>query len=167
MTQAQGTDFASYGKLSEPELEALDRALASIPDDILSTGDRPAIEARIRRRLQEDGVLKTGEAGGPLGVAEIPAVAFVGRAVGCLATNYSYLRGISQNKPPDEVAESIARAVGECVPGGIDAIKSDILEYRSQVARAFKALGLPALGDALCAVDSGGLYEMGSRDMRD
>ncbi|MGH3780450.1 MAG: hypothetical protein ACRDRO_07425 [Pseudonocardiaceae bacterium] len=167
MTQAQGTDFASYAKLSESELEALDRALASIPDDILSTGERPPIESRIRRRLQEDGVLKTGEAGGPLGVAEIPAVAFVGRAVGCLASNYSYLRGISQNKPPGEVAESIARAVADCVPGDIDAIKSDILKYRGQVARAFKALGLPALGDALCAVDSGGLYEMGSRDMRD
>jgi hypothetical protein len=76
-----------------------------------------------------------------------------------------YLRGISQNKPPNEVAESIARAVAECVPGDIDAIKSDIIEYRTQVARACKALGLPALGDALCAADSGGLYEMGYRDM--
>lgn len=70
-------------------------------------------------------------------------MALVGRAVGCLASNYTYLRGISQNKPPDEVAESIARAVAECAEGGIDAIKSDILKYRSQVARAFKALGLP------------------------
>ncbi|MGA8520543.1 MAG: hypothetical protein WB735_20945 [Pseudonocardiaceae bacterium] len=165
MTQAQGTDFASYAKLSEPELEALYRALASIPDDILSTGDRPPIESRIRRRLQEEGFLKMGEAGGPLGVAEIPPIAFVGRAVGCLASNYVYLRGISQNKPPNEVAESIARAVAECVPGDIDAIKSDIIEYRTQVARACKALGLPALGDALCAADSGGLYEMGYRDM--
>lgn len=165
MTQAQGTDFASYAKLSEPELEALDRALTSIPDDILSTGDRPPIESRIRRRLQEEGFLKMGEAGGPLGVAEIPPIAFVGRAVGCLASNYVYLRGISQNKPPNEVAESIARAVAECVPGDIDAIKSDIIEYRTQVARACKALGLPALGDALCAADSGGLYEMGYRDM--
>jgi hypothetical protein len=165
MTQAQGTDFASYAKLSEPELEALDRALASIPDDILSTGDRPPIESRIRRRLQEEGFLKMGEAGGPLGVAEIPPIAFVGRAVGCLASNYVYLRGISQNKPPNEVAESIARAVAECVPGDIHAIKSDIIEYRTQVARACKALGLPALGDALCAADSGGLYEMGYRDM--
>ena len=164
---AKGTDFASYAQLSESELEAVDRAVASIPDDILSTGDRKPIEARIRRRLQEEGVLKTGESGGPLGVAEIPAVAFVGRAVVCLAANYTYLRGISQNKPPDEVAESIARAVTECVEGDIDAIKSDILKYRNQVARAFKALGLPALGDALCAVDSGGLYEMGSRDMPD
>ncbi len=165
MTQAQGTDFASYAQLSESELEVLDRALASIPDDILSTGDRPSIESRIRRRLQEEGFLKTGAAGGPLGVAEIPAIAFVGRAVGCLASNYAYLRGISQNKPPGEVAESIARAVVECVPSDVDAIKSDILKYRIQVARAFKALGLPALGDALCAVDSGGLYEMGSRDL--
>ncbi|MFY9806433.1 MAG: hypothetical protein WAK86_04105 [Pseudonocardiaceae bacterium] len=165
MTQAQGTDFASYAQLSEAELEALDRALESIPDDILSTGDRPAIESRLRRRLQESGVLKTGPAGGPLGVAEIPAVAFVGRAVGCLASNYSYLRGISQNKPADAVAESIARAVVECVPNDVEAIKSDVLTYRSQVARALKALGLPALGDALCAVDSGGLYEMGYGDM--
>ncbi len=45
------------------------------------------------------------------------------------------------------------------------AIKYDSIKYRSQIARAFKALGLPALGDALCAVDSGGLYEMGSRDL--
>lgn len=165
MTQAQETDFASYAQLSEPELEVLDRALASIPEDILSTGDRPSIESRIRRRLQEEGFLKMGAAGGPLGVAEIPPIAFVGRAVGCLASNYVYLRGISQNKPPDEVAESIARAVLECVPSDINAIKSDILKYRSQVARAFKALGLPALGDALCAADSGGLYEMGYRDM--
>jgi hypothetical protein len=165
MAQAQGTDFGYYAQLSEPELEVLDRALASIPDDILSTGERPSIESRIRRRLQEDGFLQMGAAGGPLGVADIPPIAFVGRAVGCLASNYVYLRGISQNKPPGEVAESIARAVVECVPGSIDAIKSDILEYRTQVARAFKALGLPALGDALCAVDAGGLYEMGYRDM--
>jgi hypothetical protein len=165
VTQAQGSDFASYAQVSESELEVLDRALASIPDDILSTGDRPSVESRIRRRLQEEGFLKTGDVGGPLGVADVPAVAFVGRAVGCLASSYAYLRGISQNKPADEVAESIAKAVTECVPGGIDAIKSDILKYRSQVARALKALGLPALGDALCAVDSGGVYEMGSRDL--
>ena len=165
MTQAQETDFASYAQLSEPELEVLERALASIPEDIIYTGDRPSKESRIRRRLQEEGFLKMGAAGGPLGVAEIPPIAFVGRAVGCLASNYVYLRGISQNKPPDEVAESIARAVLECVPSDINAIKSDILKYRSQVARAFKALGLPALGDALCAADSGGLYEMGYRDM--
>ncbi|MGA9312886.1 MAG: hypothetical protein WBV74_21330, partial [Pseudonocardiaceae bacterium] len=69
MTQAQETDFASYAQLSEPELEVLDRALASIPEDILSTGDRPSIESRIRRRLQEEGFLKMGAAGGPLGVA--------------------------------------------------------------------------------------------------
>ncbi|MGH3603474.1 MAG: hypothetical protein ACRDQI_05550, partial [Pseudonocardiaceae bacterium] len=92
MTQAQETDFASYAQLSEPELEVLDRALTSIPEDILSTGDRPSIESRIRRRLQEEGFLKMGAAGGPLGVAEIPAIAFVGRAVGCLASNYVYLR---------------------------------------------------------------------------
>lgn len=69
-----------------------------------------------------------------------PCDAFVGRAVGYLASNYAYLRGISQNKLSDEVAESIARAVAECVPSDIDAIKSDITKYRSQVARAFKAL---------------------------
>lgn len=162
MAQAQKTDFASYAQLSESEQEVLEQALRSIPDDILSTGDRGAIESRIRRRLQEGGVLKTGEAGGPLGIAEIPAVAFVGRAVGCLASKYMFLRGISHNKPADEVADSIARAVVDCVPSDIDAIKSDILQYRRQVAGALTALGLPALGDALRVVESGGVYERGS-----
>lgn len=154
MTHARETDFASYAQLSESEQEALERALASIPEDILSIGDRPSIESRIRSRLQKEGVLNTGDVGGPLQVGEIPAVAFVGRAVGCLASNYVSLRGISHNKPADAVAESIARAVAECVSGGADAVKSDILKYRSQVASALKALGLPALGDALLAGDS-------------
>ena len=162
MSQAQKTDFASYAQLSESEQEALEQALRSIPDDILSTGDRSAIEARIRRCLQEAGVLQTGEAGGPLGIAEIPPVAFVGRAVGCLASRYVNLRGISHNKPAEEVADSIARALGDCVPGGADAIKSDLLKYRIQVAGALAALGLPALGDALRVVESGGVYERGS-----
>jgi hypothetical protein len=78
-------------------------------------------------------------------------VAFVGRAVGCLASGYVSLRGISHNEPADTVADSIARAVADCVPGAIDAIKSDILTYRIQVAGALTALGLPALGDALLA----------------
>jgi hypothetical protein len=165
MTQVQKTDFASYVELSESEREALEQALESIPDDILSTGEHSAIESRIRRRLQEAGVLGTGEVGGPLGIAEIPPVAFVGRAVACLASRYMNLRGISHNKPAHEVADSIARAVGDCVSGGTDAIKSDILKYRSQVAGALKALGLPALGDALCVVESGGVYEKGSADL--
>lgn len=162
MAQAQKTDFASYAQLSESEQEVLEQALRSIPDDILSMGDRDAIESRIRRRLQEGGVLKTGESGGPLGIAEIPAVAFVGRAVGCLASRYMTLRGISHNKPADAVADSIARAVVDCVPGDADAIRSDILQYRIQVAGALAALGLPALGDALRVVESGGVYERGS-----
>jgi hypothetical protein len=162
VTQAQKTDFASYAQLSESEQEILEKTLRLIPDEILSTGDHSAIESRIRRRLQEEGILKTGESGGPLGVAEIPAAAFVGRAVGCLASRYMTLRGISHNKPSDAVADSIARAVAGCVPGDIDAIKSDILEYRIQVAGALSALGLPALGDALCVVESGGVYERGS-----
>ncbi|MGH3924070.1 MAG: hypothetical protein ACRDTT_14585 [Pseudonocardiaceae bacterium] len=165
MTRAEQTDFASFAQISESEQEVLEQALGSIPDDILTTGDRSAIESRIRRRLQEEGVLKTGEAGGPLGVAEVPAVAFVGRAVGCLASRYANLRGISHNKPADEVADSIARALGDCVPGGTDAIKSDILKYRTQVAGALAALGLPALGDALRVVESGGVYERGSADL--
>jgi hypothetical protein len=162
VTHAQKTDFTSYAQLSESEKKALEQALGSIPDDILSTGDHSAIESRIRRRLQEEGVLKAGGAGGPLGIAEIPAVAFVGRAVACLASRYMNLRGISHNKPAQEVADSIARAVADCVEGGTDAIKSDILEYRSQVASALAALGLPALGDALRVVESGGVYERGS-----
>lgn len=151
MTQAKETDFASYARLSESEREVLEQTLASIPEEILSTGDRQSIESRIRNRLQREGLLGTGEAGGPLGVAEIPAVAFVGRAVGCLAAGYVSLRGISHNKPADTVADSIARAVADCVPSDIDAIKSDILTYRNQVAGALTALGLPALGDALLA----------------
>lgn len=162
VTQAQKTDFASYAQLSESEQEALEQALRSIPDDILSTGEHSAIEARIRRRLQEAGVLKTGEAGGPLGIAEIPAVAFAGRAAACLASRYMNLRGISHNKPAHEVADSIARVVADCVPGGTDAIRSDILEYRTQVAGTLAAIGLPALGDALRVVESGGVYERGS-----
>jgi hypothetical protein len=162
VAQAQKTDFASFAQISESEQEVLEQALRSIPDDILSTGDRSAIEARLRRRLQETGILETGEAGSPLGVAEIPAIAFVGRAVGCLAARYLNLRGISHNKPAEEVADSIARAVGGCVPGDTDAIKSDLLKYRNQVAGALTALGLPALGDALCVVESGGVYERGS-----
>ncbi|MGH3874856.1 MAG: hypothetical protein ACRDSR_25690 [Pseudonocardiaceae bacterium] len=89
-------------------------------------------------------------------------MAFVGRAVGCLAAKYVSLRGISHNKPADEVADSIARAIGDCVPGDTAAIRSDILEYRTQVAGALTALGLPSLGDALTVVESGGLYERGS-----
>jgi hypothetical protein len=161
VTQAQKTDFASYAQLSESEQKVLEQALGSIPDDILSTSDRGAIEARIRKRLQEEGILKTEEAGGPLGVAEIPPVAFVGRAVGCLASSYISLRGISHNKPAEEVADSIARVVRDCVSGGTDALKSDILQYRNQVAGALTALGLPALGDALRVVESGGVYERG------
>lgn len=151
VAQAKETDFASYARLSDSEREVLEQTLASIPEEILSTGDRASIESRIRNRLQREGLLGTGEAGGPLGVAEIPAVAFVGRAVGCLASSYVSLRGISHNKPADTVAESIARTVADCVPSDIDAIKSDILKYQSQVAGALTAIGLPALGDALLA----------------
>lgn len=155
MTQAAQTDFAWYGQLSESEQEILNQALASIPDDILSTGERRAIDSRIRRRLEQEGLLQTGEAGGPLGVAQIPPVAYVGRAVACLAVSYVSLRGISHNKPAKAVAESIARAVGDCVSGDIDAVSSDILTYRSEVAKSLTALGLPALGDALIAKDAG------------
>lgn len=156
MTQAAETDFASYAQLSESEQEALERALASIPDDILAMGERPSIESRIRRRLQEDGVLPTGDAAGPLQVGEIPPVAYAARAAGCLAASYVTLRGISNNNPADVVAQGIARAVGGCVSGGADAVKSDILRYRSQVAGALKALGLPALADVLLAGDPPG-----------
>lgn len=155
MTQATETDFASYARLSESEQEALERALASIPDDILAMGERPSIESRIRRRLQEDGVLPAGDAA-PLQVGEIPPVAFAARAVGCLAASYVTLRGISNNNPADVVAGAIARAVGGCVSGGADAVKSDILRYRSQVAGALKALGLPSLADVLLAGDPTG-----------
>lgn len=151
MTQAQGSDFAKFGELSEAELEAVEQALASIPDDLLSTGDRPAIESRIRRRLQESGVLGTEDTGGPLGVAEIPPVAFVGRAVGCLATHSSTLRAISHVKRSAAVAEAIAQTLGSCVRGGTEAVAADLLTYRKQVARALTAIELPALGDALLA----------------
>ena len=155
MTQATETDFASYAQLSESEQESLERALASIPDDILAMGERPSIESRIRRRLQEDGVFPEGNVG-PLQIGEIPAIAFAARAVGCLAASYVTLRGISNNKPADAVAESIARAVAGCVSGSADAVKADILRYRNQVAGALKALGLPALADVLLAGDPTG-----------
>lgn len=145
MAQAQGTDFASYAQLSESEQEVLEQALASIPDDILSTGDRPAIESRIRNRLQREGFLTEG----PLGMGEVPAVAFVGRAVACLAAKSSSLRSINQNKPAGSVAEAIARSVQECSSGKIEDIKADILKHRQQVASSLAALGLPSLGDAL------------------
>ena len=148
MTQAKNTDFASYAQLSESEQKVLEQALSSIPDDILATGDRPSIESRIRNRLQREGLLDTE---GPLQTGETPAVAFVGRALACLASSYVALRGISNNQPADVVAESMARSVAGCVPGGADAIKADILQYRSQVGRACEALGLPALRDALLA----------------
>jgi hypothetical protein len=128
----------------------IEQALASIPDDILSTGERPPIESRIRNRLQREGLL---DEAGPLGIGVIPPVAYVGRAVGCLAASYVALRGIGHNKPASTVAESIARALGDCVPGGVEAVKSDILKCRAQVASALGALGLPALGDALLGDD--------------
>lgn len=150
VTQAKQTDFARYADLSQSEQKVLEEALASIPEDILSTGERPSIESRIRNRLQREGMLNTA---GPLGIGEIPAVAFVGRAVGCLAASYVALRSISHNKPASTVAESIARSLGDCVQGGTDSIKSDILRCRDQVAGALRALGLPALGDALLGDD--------------
>jgi hypothetical protein len=146
VTQAKQTDFARYAELSESEQKVLEQALSSIPDDILSTGERPSIDARIRRSLEREGMLT---AAGPLGMGEIPAVAFVGRAVACLAVSYMALRGIGHNKPASAVAESIAKALGDCVPGGTDAVQADILTCRNQVAGALRALGLPALGDAL------------------
>ena len=150
MTQAKQTDFARYADISEAEQKVIEEALASIPDDILSTGERPSIESRIRNRLDREGLLT---ASGPLGMGEIPAVAFVGRAVACLASSYVSLRGIGHNKPSSTVAESIAKAVGDCVQGGTDAVKADILKCRDQVASALRALGLPALGDALLGDD--------------
>ena len=146
VTQAKHTDFARYAELSEAEQKALEEALASIPDDILSTGERPPIESRIRKRLEREGLLT---AAGPLGVGEIPPVAYVGRAVACLAVSYVPLRSIPHNKPASTVAESIAKVLGDCVRGDLDTIKSDILACREQVAGALRALGLPALGDAL------------------
>lgn len=154
MAQAAETDFASYARLSESEQEVLVQALASIPDDILSTGDRQWIESRIRNRLEKEGVLNTGS--GVLGLGEIPAVAFVGRALACVAANYSTMQGISNNQPADKVAASMARAVTGCVSGDADAIKADILRYRSQLGRALEALRLPALRAALLAGDSSG-----------
>jgi hypothetical protein len=88
-------------------------------------------------------------------VGQIPPVAYVGRAVGCLAATYVSLRGISHNKPAKVVAESIARTVGGCVPGDVDAVSSDILTYRKEIAKSLSAIGLPALGDALVAKDAG------------
>lgn len=149
MTQAQETDFASYARLSEAEQKVLEEALSSIPEDILSTGERPPIESRIRNRLKREGLLTEA----PLGMGEIPAVAYAGRAVGCLAASYVQLRGISHAKTPDAVADSIANSVTNCVSGTADAVKADILTYRNQVAGALTALGLPALGDALLAED--------------
>lgn len=150
MTEAKQTDFARFGQLSEAEQKVIEEALASIPDDILSTGERPAIESRIRNRMQREGLL---EAAGPLGMGEIPPVAYVGRAAACLAASYVALRGIGHNKPASTVAESIAKALGDCVPGGVDAMKADIMKCRDQVASALRALGLPALGDALLGDD--------------
>lgn len=148
VTQAKETDFASYAQLSESEQEVLKQALESIPEDILAMSDRSSIDSRIRNRLQKEGVL---DSGGPMGLGEIPPVAYVGRAVGCLASSYVTLRGISNNKPADAIAESIARAVAGCVSGDSNEVKSDILKYRNQVASALQALGLPALADALLA----------------
>jgi hypothetical protein len=150
VTEAKQTDFARFAQLSETEQKVIEEALASIPDDILSTGERPAIESRIRNRMQREGLL---EEAGPLGVGAIPPVAYVGRAAACLAASYVALRGIGHNKPASTVAESIAKALGDCVPGGVDAMKSDIMKCRDQVASALRALGLPALGDALLGDD--------------
>lgn len=156
MTQAKQTDFARFAQLSEAELKVIEEILASIPEEILSTGERPPIESRIRNRLQREGML---EAADPLGMGTIPPVAYVGRAAGCLAASYVALRGISHNKPASSVAESIAKALGDCVPGGTDAVKSDIMLCREQVASAFRALGLPSLGDALLGdEDQGARY---------
>ena len=152
MAQATESDFAAYGRLSEAEQKVLEEALAAIPDDILATSDRQSIDSRIKNRLQREGLL---DSGGPLGMGEIPAVAFVGRAVGCLAARHVTLRGISNNKPSDLIAQSIARTVADCVPSDADAIKADILTYKNQVAGALKALGLPSLAAALLAGNSG------------
>jgi len=149
VTQATETDFAYYAQLSESEQEVLEQALASIPDDILSTGDRQSIESRIRNRLLKEGILA---APGPLQTTELPPAAFVGRALGCLAANYVTLRGISNNQPADAVAQAIARSVAGCVSGDTDTVKADIMKYRSQIGRALAALDLPALRDALLPV---------------
>lgn len=150
VTEAKQTDFARLGQLSEAELKVIEEALASIPDDILSTGERPPIESRIRNRLQREGLL---EAPGPMGVGEIPPIAYVGRAAACLAASYVALRGISHNKPASTIAEMIARTLGDCVPGGVDAMKSDIMNCRDRVASVLGAFGLSALGDALLGDD--------------
>jgi hypothetical protein len=50
-------------RLSESEREVLEQALASIPEEILSTGDRASIESRIRNCLQREGLLGTSKAG--------------------------------------------------------------------------------------------------------
>lgn len=146
VTQAKQTDFARYPELSDSEQKVLEEALASIPDDILSTGERAPIESRVRRRMEREGLLS---AAGPMGMGEIPAVAYVARAVVCLAASYVPLRSISHNKPASTVAESIAKAMGDCVHGDLDAVTADILASRNQVAGALGALGLAALGDAL------------------
>ncbi len=151
VTQAKKTDFARYPELSDSEQKVLEEALASIPDDVLSTGERPAIESRVRRRLEREGMLTST---GPLGMGEIPAVAYVARAVVCLAASYVPLRSISHNKPASTVAESIAKAMGDCIRGDTDTVKSDILASRTQVAGALGALGLAALGDALLGDDA-------------
>lgn len=153
MTEAKQTDFARFGQLSDAELKVIEEALASIPEDILSTGERPPIESRIRNRLQREGLL---EAASPMGMGEIPSIAYVGRAAACLAAAYVALRGIPHNKPASTVAESIAKAVGDCIPGGVDAMKSDIMACRDRVASALGALGLPALGDALLGDEAAG-----------
>jgi hypothetical protein len=139
-----------YAQLSESEQKVLEGALASIPEDVLSTGERSPIESRIRNRLQREGLLETE---GPMGMGTIPPVAYVGRAVGCLATNYLPLRCILHNKPASAIAESIAKVLGNCVPGGVEAIASDIMACREQVAGALRALGISALGDALLGDD--------------
>jgi hypothetical protein len=151
VTQAKKTDFARYAELSESEQKVLQEALASLPDDILATGERPPIESRIRKRLEREGLLDTA---GPLGMGEIPAVAYVARAVVCLAVSYVPLRWIAHNKPASTVAASIAKQLADCVRGDTDAIASDILACREQVAGALSALGLPALGDALLGDDA-------------
>jgi hypothetical protein len=151
VTQAKKTDLARYAELSQSEQKVLEEALASIPDDILATGERSPIESRIRKRLEREGLLDTA---GPLGMGEIPAIAYVARAVGCLAASYVPLRWIAHNKPASTVAESIAKQLTDCVRGDIDMITSDILACREQVAGALSALGLPALGDALLGDDA-------------
>jgi hypothetical protein len=150
VTAAKQTDFARLAELSEAEQKVIEEALASIPDDILSTGERPAIESRIRNRLEREGLL---EAAGPMGMGAIPPIAYVGRAAACLAASYVALRCISHNKPASTVAESIAKALGDCSPGGVDAMTADIMQCRDKVASVLGALGLSALGDALLGDD--------------